>query len=480
MRTTTPILLILLSAGTAAADPLTLDAYLEQVKSGGPAYRGAQSAAEGLAQQRAQAGLIYSPMIVVHGQRTDDRKEQTLPELFGTRTVNDHYGAALTKKWSFGPSTSVGYTWMRTDIQGSDFVTSPYWDAMPSASVSVPILKDFGGSQTRAQMDAMRSTIDAGTYEALSGRAQVVFGTRMAYGALVLARAEMETRKDTLARAEKIVAWAARRATRGLGDDAEPLQARAILQVRQIELQAAVEKERDARLGFNRLRGVESDVVPEDLEGLETVVEKLSFDWPSETPERYDLKAEEAKARAALAAWKDAKANAWPDMTAFAQVTGNGQERFLTEANSEAMEFDHPTYLFGVQAVIPLDIPTAAKAAKGYRKNYEGTLQGIRLKRLEVDQQWKQLNDHRNDVETRLAMMADIVKIQKRKAELERTRLNEGRTTQFQYQTYENDYSDARLNYLGLLLEKLSVWAEGESFLSAQRASRGSAKEAKP
>ncbi len=457
-----------------------MEDYLLQVKTQGPAFRSAQSAAEGLAKQRVQSELIYSPMLIAHGQRTDDRKEQTLPEFFGTRTVNDHYGAMLSKKWSFGADTSIGYTWMRTDVKGSPFVPGPYWDAMPSAAVSVPLLKDFGGSQTRAQMEKMRSSIDAGAFSALSGRDQVIYGARMSYAALALARAEVKTRQETLERTAKVVAWAERRAKRNLGDDAEPLQARAMRRVRELELQAAVEKERDARLDFNRLRGVASDEVPDELLDVEALVSGLAFDWPKETPTRFDLKAAEAQARAARAAWKDATANAWPDVKAYAQVTGNGQDSRFPPAHSEALDFDRPTYVFGVQAVIPLDIPTAAKAAEGYEKNYQGSLSDIQAKRLEVDQDWKRLNDHLADVNRRLGMMEAIVRIQKEKAEMERQRLTEGRTTQFQLQSFETDYSEARLNRLGLLLEKLSVWAEGERFLSAQRAYRGKSEGGRP
>jgi len=463
---------VLLLASSAPAGAFSIDEYLQQVKTQGPAYRSAQSAAEGLSKQRVQTDLIYSPMLILHGQRTDDQKEQSIPELFGTQTINDNYGAALTKKWSFGPSTSLGYSWMRTDIRGSYYVTGPYWNVMPSASVSVPLLKDFGGSQTRAQMTKMRSAIDSAAFQALSGRDRVVFATRMAYWSLVLARAEMETRRDTLARAEKIVAWATRRASRNLGDDAEPMQAKAIRQVRELELQGAIEGERNARLDFNRLRGIESDAVTENLDGLDVAVSKLVFDWPKETPGRFDLKAAEAQARGQWAAWKDARANAWPDVTAYASIIGNGQDSLLSPANSKAMAFDYPTYVLGLQAVIPLDIPTAARAAQGYQKNYEGALQDIKQKRLEVEQDWKRLNDHLGDVDRRLAMMGEIVRIQRDKAEMERTRLSEGRTTQFQLQSFENDYSDARLQYLGLLLEKLSVWAEGENFLGVQRAAK--------
>jgi outer membrane protein TolC len=480
MRKTLSTILTLAWAVPAFPGTLSVDGFLQQVRTQGPAYRSAQSAAEGLSKQRVQTDLLYSPMLIGHAQRTDDRRQQAMPEFFGTRTVNDHYGAQLAKKWGFGPDTSIGYTWMRTDVRGSYYVPGPYWDAMPSASVSVPLLKDFGGSQTRAQMDKMRSQIDAGAFQALSGRDQVVYGARMAYAALALARAEVATRQDTLARAEKVVAWAERRARRNLGDDAEPLQARAMRRVRELELQAAVEKERNARLDFNRLRGVATDEVAEDLEGIEAVVSGLAFDWPKETPTRFDLKAAEAQARAARAAWKDAKANAWPDVKAFAQVTGNGQDATFAPAHSEAMEFDRPTWVFGVQAVIPLDIPTAAKAAQGYEKNYQGAVADIQAKRLEVDQDWRRLNDHRSDVDRRLEMMAAIVRIQKEKAEMERTRLNEGRTTQFQLQAFETDYSESRLQYLGLLMEKLSVWAEGERFLSAQRAYRKPPKETEP
>jgi outer membrane protein TolC len=291
-------LLALTASSVKAEDskPLSLDDFLGQVKSQGNGYKSASQAVEGLGKQKVQTDLMYSPQVVGHGSRTDDREQQTIPELYGDRSLADSYGVALVKKWKYGLTTSVDYDWTRAQVDGSSYVSStPSYLVSPSASVTLPLWRDFLGRQTRAQMDKAKFEIESAEYGSAQQREAFLYQARIAYWTLQLARDEVEIRQDTLARSVTIVTWAERRVRMRLAENSEGIQARAAKRVRDLELEQALESERAARIAFNRLRGVESEEVPETLDILGVQAAGLNFQWPNETPKRWDVLSAEAK-----------------------------------------------------------------------------------------------------------------------------------------------------------------------------------------
>jgi outer membrane protein TolC len=456
-----------------AAEPaaLSLEGFLGQIKAQGPGYRSAANAVEGLGKQKAQADLAYSPQLVAHAVRMDDREQQPIPILYGDRTLADDYGVALVKKWKYGGlTTSFDYGWTRSQVDGSSLAPStPSYQLRPSASVTLPLWRDFLGRQTRAQMDKMKFEIESAEYSTAYAREGLLFQARNAYWGLQLTRDELVIRKDTLARAVTLVSWSQRRVSMRLADDSEALQARAAKQVRELELEQAQENERNARVAFNRLRGVEGDAVPEVLDTLDLQAESLSFQWPKDAPKRWDIRSAESKIKSDKAAWVDAKANAWPDFNVFASYTANGLDNTYGGAYQDGSKGRYPTAKVGGAITIPLDVFTAKKAADGYELNYQSSKSSYDDKTLSARQDWLQLKQSLEDVNRRLGMATEIEKIQKAKVEQERHQLSLGRSTQFQVQSYETDYALSRLQRLAVTEQKLAVWAQGEWMLSADR-----------
>ena len=464
-------LLVLTASSVKAEDskPLSLDDFLGQVKSQGNGYKSASQAVEGLGKQKVQTDLMYSPQVVAHGSRTDDREQQTMPELYGDRSLADSYGVALVKKWKYGLTTSVDYDWTRTQVDGSSYVSNtPSYLVSPSASVTLPLWRDFLGRQTRAQMDKIKFEIESAEYGSAQQREAFLYQARIAYWNLQLARDEVEIRQDTLARSVTIVTWAERRVRMRLAENSEGIQARAAKRVRDLELEQALESERAARIAFNRLRGVESEEVPETLDILGVQAAGLNFQWPNETPKRWDVLSAEAKIKSDKAAWVDAKANAWPDFSLYAKYVANGLDGTYDDAYQTSTKARYPKTVVGGSIVIPLDVFTAKKAADGYALNYESSKSSYDEKTMAARQDWIQLKKRLDDVNRRLELALDIEKIQKEKVEEERRQLNLGRTTQFQVQSYETDYALSRLQRLSVTAQKLSIWAEGELVLSAE------------
>lgn len=478
MRLTTLVALAVWSgAGMALADNLSLGNYLDQVTSKGPDFRAAQASAEGLDKQSRQQDLLYAPTLSASYGHLDDQQQQIIP-FNGTRTQADAVSLTLSKKFTFGPSLSVGYAFNNISLTGSPFITSPYYTVAPTASLSLPLFKDFGGSQTSAGVHKVQYQLESAAKGAAFQREQALFDAKVAYWNLALIRSENGIRKDTLERSQKIWDWTKRRVARNLADPPDALQAEASVRVAELDLQMVQEKERTARLKFNRFRGIETDEVPEQVESLEDSLTSLKVEVPSDLPPRLDLKAVEFSAKQQEAAYDEARQNIFPDVTAYASWTGNGLDKNnnIGPANDDAFRGLYPTYKLGAQLTLPLDVFTASRVSEGYKLNSEGAALALKNKRIQVSQEWRDLIDRMRDLDKRLAMAAQIETLQKSKADQERARLELGRTTQFQLLSFENDYAQARMGRLGLVLEKLSVLAMAQWWLADEAVGKGEKK----
>ena len=467
-------------AGTAWAGPkLSLEDYLGQVKTQGADYQATQAAVEGFEKQSHQQDLVYSPQLVASYNHMDDRSQQS-SFLSTTRTLADTAGVSLTNKLPFGPSIAVGYAFSDINLtyspqllayfggNASSAFLSSYYQVSPVASLSVPLFKDFGGSQTGAGVKMVQYQLESASKNSAFQRGQVLFNAKVAYWNLTLAREALTIREDSLERSQKIWEWTKRRVARNLADPPDALQAEAAVRVAELDLQMAKEREKSARLAFNRFRNEPDDQVNEELGTLEDSLQGQKVEFPQDLPARLDLKAVEDSTKQQKATYDQAYQNIYPDITAMASWRGNGLDPSYPTANSAAFGPDHPTWTLGAQFNLSLDVFTAQRTADGYKKNYESSLMAYKDKQLTVDQEWKDLKNHLSDVDQRLTMAAQIEDIQKNKANQEKTRLELGRTTQFQLLSFENDYSLARLNRLSLVLEKLSYLAQAQWWLAGE------------
>ena len=475
----TILLLTVLGLGTSASwaqSKLLLKDYLEQVKGKGSAFQASQAAVEGFEKQSHQQDLLYSPQLVASYNHLNDKSPQANNPFYPGQTLADSFGVSLTNKLPFGPSISLGYAFNNINLNypsssafpGFSFMNE-YYQVSPVASLSLPLFKDFGGSQTAAGVKMVQYQLESAAKNSAFQREQSLFNAKVTYWKLALAREVEDIRKDTLERSQKIWEWTKRRVARNLADPPDALQAEASVRLAELDLQTAQENERSARLALNRFRNAADDAVPETLETVEDSLAGIKVNIPSALPDRLDLQAVQKNAQQQKATFDQAYQNIYPDLTAMASWRGNGLDPQFSPANDMAFQFNRPTWTLGAQLNVSLDVFTAQRTADGYERNYKSALLALKDKEIGVSQEWKDLNDHLTEVDKRLAMATQIEDIQKNKANEERRRLELGRTTQFQLLSFENDYSLARLNRLSLVLEKLTYLAQAQSWLADEK-----------
>jgi outer membrane protein TolC len=465
--------------GTALAQStLSLEDYLGQVYSQGTSFQSSQAAVEGYQKQSHQQDLTYSPQLVASYNHEDDQSQQ--PTLLAAyQTLTDSAGVSLTDKLPFGPSLSVGYAFTDTNVfyspellkafgaYSSDFLES-YYQVSPVVSLSIPMFKDFGGTQTAAGVHQAQYQFESQASNSAFQTAQVIYNAKVAYWNLALVRQQAVIHQDTLDRSRKIWDWTKRRVARNLADPPDALQAEASVRLAELDLEQSIESERSARLQFNHYRGMQTGEVPETLQSLEDSLSKIKVELPANPPDRLDLKSVQKTADSQKAAYDNAFQNIYPDITLNASWRGNGLDPNFPYANTVAWGPDHPTWNVGAQFNLSLDLFTAERVAEGFKRSYESARLAYQDKRAQVEQDWQDWRNQMADVDKRLAMTAEIEEIQRTKADQEKQRLEYGRTTEFQLLSFENDYNSARLNHLSVVQEKLSLLAKAQWWLSTQ------------
>ena len=442
-------LTLFLAAPGAQAQSLSLSDYLHQVKTQGSDYQAQAAAVEGYEKQSHQQDLTYSPVLTAGYNHQNDQSLQS-SFLAPQQTLSDTAGVSITDILPFGPKLTVGYAFSDINITypsqllssfgpyASDFLTS-YYQISPVVSLSVPLFKDFGGAQTGAGVKMVQYQYESSAKNTAYQREQELYNAKVAYWTLAEDEEGILIRQDTLDRTQKIWDWTKKRVARNLADPPDALEAEASVRLAELDLEKAQETARMDRIQFNRYRGAKTDAVPEQLDGLESAADLLKPSIPDTPPERLDLQAQEATVKQQKATYDQAHQNVYPDLTANASWRGNGLDPAFGEANSEAFGVDHPTYDIGVSFNLPLDVFTAAQVADGYWKNYQSALMSLQDKQTQVGQDWQGLKDSLAEVDKRLDMTAQIVDLQKNKADQEKQRLEFGRTTESELLSSEKD-----------------------------------------
>jgi outer membrane protein TolC len=224
-----------------------------------------------------------------------------------------------------------------------------------------------------------------------------------------------------------------------------------------------LDEEKNASLAFNTVRGVDSDVVAEQISVLdEKVIQNLNV--PARDEYRDDVKASEQQRRLAQANSRLGFEKNKPDVKVFGTYGMNGRDANASEAMTEANTTDHPNYTVGVRLDIPLDIGTQSDVRKGYRKEELAADYNYQQKVFEQERLWKDLTNQFNDSLKRYQMAKVIEKAQRESMDYERTRHRRGLTTTFQVLQFEQNFANAQLARLRAQAYVLNIYSQLKTF----------------
>ncbi|MBI3542616.1 MAG: TolC family protein [Deltaproteobacteria bacterium] len=466
------IALLALLANTAAAAPLGLEGFLDQVSAQNRQLRAARQAAEGYEKASDEGTLLLAPTLDGDLHFVDDQKPTSNPLFLGDRTKYASYSLGLSKLFTTGTTARLSYTLATTDVRGASPVFLPqarFAEARPVLELTQSLWRNGFGATTRADQRRLEAQAEGARFSAAYAAKQALAAAETAYYRLALARESVRVERESLDRAGKMREWTSRRVRLQLADRADLLQSEAALQLRRLELQAALDDERAASRAFNAARELDSDEVTDELAAFdEAVVAKLEL--PKRAPAREDTLAARARDVVDEATAESMLQTLSPDILLYGNVGYNGRDVTDGTALSDSLSSKHPTWVAGLKFTAPLDLPTIFRSRDGQKLVRAAARDQYERAVFEEETQWKDLTRAFGEAKTRYGLSGAIESAQREKLVHEKDRFARGKTTAFQVLTFEQEYLVAALARIRSESEILRIHAQLKTFAATPAA----------
>ena len=438
-------------AGPLAAEAIDLNAYLGQVRQSNQQLKAALSMDAAYALQAKAPLTAYSPQLKASAQRFEDKVEPTLNALSPDRTVGLGWAVDVSQLFATGTFVGLGYQNDHTQIdfpQPSFLPNADNFGHQVHLTLNQSLWRNFMGSEVGAAIAMADATADANRAGNRYSAQALLFQARQAYTSLATLRQVLGILTESLERNQKILEWTKRKYADNLADKVDVLQVEAALRQVQLSLAQSQEDEAKAVARFNALRGAEPTAVVGDLQVLD-VPAQLSIAKEG----RQDLLAAKAALRANDAFVETVVQQFTPDLSVFASLAANDRDKDYGQAAADLTGLYHGTSTVGVKLTANLDLPLYRQVLDGAKQAQGSGAARIEDKRLEIAQDWQQLKTAWDTMQRRLALAKELETLQKEKAEREKTRYQDGRTTNFQVLRFEDDYNLSRVQTLQLTAE---------------------------
>ncbi len=364
-------------------------------------------------------------------------------KLFATGTRVD---LGYQSAWSINEYSYTGIPAAFVGELGPLLDNNTWYTASPTLTITQSLWKGFMARGASITIDKTQATY--GSLKRLNDfRAQsVLFQAETAYVQLALARATVAVQEEALSRNLKILEWSRRRAAQNLVDQVDVLQTEAAVKAVEVGLATARESLRSAARSFNALRGRDDDQVDADLEALTLPDSGLI----QRRDERLDLKAARLQLKADDLSVDEVVEKYRPDVSVFYSAALNGG---AGDYNYALATQNKPAWAAGVKLSANIDLPLISKVVEGAKTATNSSQHGFEQQRRDLDKDWDNLQSQWESVQQRLSQVDELVALQRDKAEREKVRFSNGRTTNYQVLSFENDYSSAQLMRLSLVTE---------------------------
>ena len=461
-RLKTLLVLSTLVPGISFSAQLTLNEFLSQVAEKNQGVVANKLVAEGTGERENEGKLIFRPSIFAQGQAQIDKKPVANPAAQGDRTDTQFLTAGLMQNFNFGLKGQFAYTLFHTKIYNASTLFVPineYDDGVAKIELSQSLWRNWWGKENKAQAEVINSATKVSKHVASYTVQTTMTTAESIYWSLSQSRKVVKVQQDNLNRAGQIRSWNQRRINSGLAERSDFLQAESNLKLREYEFKNALQQQNLLQRAFNSMRGIDSNVVTEDLEPV------ASKDLKSLTPPvkddlREDTKAAQeqqnlARANAALAIERNR-----PTFEVFGSYAFNGRGTDRGDAISNSTKSDHTTSAIGFRFNAPLDFGTVSENISGYKKEQIAAEYNFQRKVFDQDREWNDLLTKFQDAKVRLDLVEAISDAQKSKSVNERTRLTNGRTTTFQVLSFELDSAAAEVLRIQTETDLLNIYAQ--------------------
>lgn len=464
MKTILAVFAVVPSLGFSAQ--LTLNDFLTQVQEKNQGVVANKLVAEGTQARQEEGRLIFRPSLFAQGQMMVDKKPVANPSTQGDRTDTQYGTVGLAQNFNFGLKGQLSYTLFHTKIYnaGQNFVPlADFNDGVAKLELSQSLWRNWNGKENKAQADLIDSQAKAAKHIANFTVHTTLATAESIYWSLSQTKKVIKVQRDNLTRAQQIRAWNSKRVNSGLSERSDFLQADSNLKLREYELQNALQQQNLLQRTFNSMRGIDSNIVTEELEDVDNKNLK-ALSAPTKAALREDTKAaleqqNLAKANASLAIERNR-----PTFEVYGSYALNGRAPEQSDALSNSFKSDHSTSAIGLRFTTPLDFGTTNSVIDGYKKEQIAAEYNYQRKVFDQDREWNDLLTKFENAKVRLELAEKISEAQRTKTTNERNRLNNGRTTTFQVLSFELDLAQADVLKIQTETDLLNIYAQLKIF----------------
>lgn len=460
IKTMLVVLSILPNLGFSAQ--LTLNDFLVQVQEKNQGVVANKLVSEGTQSREEEGRLIFRPSLFAQAQVMVDKKAVANTATQGDRTDTQYGTIGLAQNFNFGLKAQFSYSLFHTKIYnaGQNFVPlADFNDGVARLELSQSLWRNWKGLENNAQADLIDAQAKASKHIANFQIQTTLATAESVYWSLSQTKKVVEVQQDNIKRAQYLRSWNSRRVNNGLSERSDFLQADSNLKLREYELQNALQQQNLLQRTFNSMRGVDSNIVSEELETIDIKGLK-ALTPPAKDDLREDTKAalqqqNLAKANAALAIERNK-----PTFEVFGSYAFNGRDNQRVDAISNSFTNDHSTSAIGVRFNTPLDFGTTNAAIDGYKKEQLAAEYNYQRKVFDQNKEYNDLLTRFEDAKFRLDLAEKISQAQKVKTTNERNRLTNGRTTTFQVLIFELDLAQADVLRIQTETDLLNIYAQ--------------------
>lgn len=448
------ILLIVFFASLASAkETMTLKQYTDQARAKDPSVQSAQKGLEGSRLIENSAKLFTGVNFFVNGSYLNDGRPTANPAFMGDKTEANSLSIGLQQQTSFGVSWALSQNHNYTKINNATIIPMPeYYDAYPKLELSIPLWRNWLGSETKATQGQIDNQVRVQKISSELLSIQKENEIKDAFYSLAAQQKSYEIQKDSLERAEKILTWAQSRANKNLTDKSDVYQTQALVSARKLELMSAEVKLKEASRVFNSFLEVESDTVGQilivdEIEGKNLELSK------KQAKARLDLLLQKENLRAAENNYSLQIEKAKPTLNLGVSLLKQGRDTTASGAQSKITSENKDYQAVSLTLNVPLDLGNLSDSKDGYAllANSQVLAEKARVKNESI--QWKNAVDQAETLTQQLNIVRELETVQKNKADLERTKYNNGRSTTYQVLMFEQDYVNSRNQKLNLELQ---------------------------
>lgn len=457
---------IALLATTMLMSNMTLEQYLQQVKTHNPVYKATEMNAEASVDALESAEIELSPVLKAGYQRGRDK---SLPNQLSSDRHMEIYTLGVAKKFVTGTSLEVKAN--LSDFKNEQSLMpafGEYATGVLGISIQQSLWKDFFGYGTRASIQRKTKTAQIDSVAADLQNQGLVAEAEGIYWDYVFAQENVKLKKANLDRANKLNTWMSRRVQNGTGEKADGFNSNALKAMRELEYTQTQTDLVNAETRFRETLNLEADQKTPLVQS--PVMSKNS---------RVDVLTKNKKMvqAQALISYLESQAKYYaaeetvdqlrPDLNLFGTYNYTSYETQKRDAFDNMSRNDYPQYVVGANFVWQFDTSAKSGLAKAAKKQAEASKMMSEKRLQDGEQEWLKFVRDYQVLTRNLKLVEQVADFQKKRAQEENARLSRGRTVTANVITAETESAEASINLLKTQIGILKMEAASRTFVDA-------------